>query len=258
MPIHPTAVIDPGATLHESVEVGPYVVIEANVTIGANTKIYPFVHIMEGVEMGEENVVHSHAVLGDAPQHLAYDGSPRRVKIGNKNVLREYVTVNRPFESENMTTIGDGCFLMANSHVGHDSHLGDGVILTNNALIAGHCEISNNVILSGSAAVHQFVRVGRLAFVRGLSGATKDLPPFCIVREINRICGLNTVGMRRAGIEAQARKEIKDVYRILFREQHSVSRALEILESRDLGAEAREMIDFVKTSKRGICSYRGD
>lgn len=254
MPIHPTALVDPGARIHENAEIGPYSIIENNAQVGAGTRVMPFVHIYEGVTIGENNTIHSHAVLGDKPQHLAYDGGPRRTVIGDHNTLREYVTVNRPFHADGETRIGNHCFLMANSHVGHDSVLGDHVILTNGALLGGHVTVMDRAIISGNCGVHQFVRIGRLVMMQGLSGASKDVPPYMVTVRINEVAGLNVIGMRRAGFSQEARNQVKQAYRILYREGNSVPAALEKLKAGGFGPEVQEIITFIDGSKRGICA----
>ncbi|NQU43940.1 acyl-ACP--UDP-N-acetylglucosamine O-acyltransferase [bacterium] len=258
MAIHPTAVVSGGAQIHETAEIGPYVVIDEGVRIGAGTRIGPFVHILGLTTIGQENVIHSHVVIGDRPQHTAYDGRPRRVVIGDRNVIREHVTIHRPYEEEAETRIGNDCFFMVSSHVGHDSIVGDGVIMTNGSMLGGHVTVSERAIISGNASVHQFVRIGRFAMMQGLSGLSKDLPPFCVVRGINNVAGLNTVGLRRAGFSPAARQEIKQAYRILFREGNSIPRALEMLRVAEFGPEVAEMIDFIESSKRGVIAGRGE
>lgn len=257
MSIHPTALVDPGAQLDSTVEVGPYAIIGAETRIGARTRIGAFCCIHPGVEMGADNEVHTHACIGDKPQHLAYDGGPRRTVIGNHNILREGVTIHRPFHADGETRIGDHCLLMVNSHVGHDSLLHDRVVLTNGALIAGHVTIEDNVIVSGNAGIHQFVRIGRFAMIQGCSALTKDLTPFVLMNRVNRVCGINVVGLRRAGFDAAARQAIKHAYKILFRQGHSVPRALQILRDSSPGPEVQELIAFVEQSKRGICIHAG-
>jgi UDP-N-acetylglucosamine acyltransferase len=255
MSIHPTALVDPTAEIHETAEIGPYVVIEKNVRIGAGTRLMPFVHICEGVTIGENNKIHSHAVIGDAPQHLAYDGGPRRTVIGDHNDIREYVTVHRSYAAEGETRIGNRCLLMVNSHVGHDSIIGDNVILTNGALLAGHVTVMDRAIISGNCGVHQFVRIGRFAMMQGLAGVSKDVPPYMIMATgMNTVAGINVIGLRRAGFSQEARNQIKQAYRILFRQGNSVPSALAKIKACGFGPEVQEIITFIEGSKRGICT----
>lgn len=257
MPIHPTALVAPTAQLHETVEVGPYCIIEDHVRIGAGTVIGPHSTICSHVEMGENNILHMNTVIGNNPQHKAYDGSPTITRIGNNNEFREFFTINRPFEKEGLTVLGDGCYFMTCSHVGHDCRVGNRVVLVNGALLAGHVEVMDGVNISGNAGIHQFCRIGRLAMIQGMSAITADVPPFVMTQcGLNRPVGINVIGMRRAGMGAKSRQAIKQVYKTFFREGHSVARAIELLEKKDLCEEAREMVDFVKNAKRGIIQNR--
>lgn len=253
MNVHPTALVDPKAELHETAEVGPYAIIEEGVRIGARTRVLAHAYINGQTTIGEDNVIHMGAVIGHEPQHTGYDGTPRRTRIGNGNVIREYMTINGSFEADGVTSIGDGCFLMACSHIGHDCHLGNEVVLANGAVVGGHAEIGDNVFLSANAMVHQFTRLGRLVMVQGGGGMSKDVPPFVILRGVNQVGGLNVVGLRRAGVSPEARRDIKAAYKIMYRQGHSVSKALEILKQTGHTPEVDEMIAFIESSKRGVC-----
>ncbi|HBF35088.1 TPA: acyl-[acyl-carrier-protein]--UDP-N-acetylglucosamine O-acyltransferase [Candidatus Sumerlaeota bacterium] len=254
MPIHPTAIIDPSAQIDPTTEIGPYVIIDKDVKIGAGNKIHPFVSIHAGTTIGDNNEIYSYAVIGGVPQHLAYKGEPTRTFIGNNNVFRENVTIHRPFKVESETRVGSDCFFMTGSHVGHDCVLGSKIILTNGCMLAGHVEVGDNVVISGNATVHQFVRIGRGAMMQGLSGISKDLPPFMMASAVNHVAGMNIVGMRRAGISQAARTEIKQAFRILYRQGNSVPRALDALKSGNFGPEVGEIIAFIEGSKRGVLS----
>lgn len=254
MPIHPTAIIDPTAEIHESAEIGPCALIEKNCRVGAGTKIHPFACIHEGTTIGENNEIHSHTVIGGKPQHLAYKGEPTFTVIGNNNVIREYVSIHRPFHPGAETRIGNDCFFMAGSHVGHDSIVKNRVILTNGALLAGHVTVEDFAVISGNATVHQFVRIGRFAMMQGLSGVSKDVPPFMVVAGVNTIAGMNIIGMRRGGLTQQARNEVKQVFRVIYRQGNSVPRAVQLLKEMNLASEGREILEFIESSKRGIVS----
>jgi UDP-N-acetylglucosamine acyltransferase len=251
--IHPSAIVAPEADLADDVQVGPFVVIEGAVRVGRGCVLRPGVHLIGPLTMGCHNIVFSHAVLGEAPQHLKYSGEPTRLEIGDHNVFREHVTIHRGTTASWVTRIGSHNFLMANSHIGHDSQVGDHCILANGALVAGHCTLENNVYLSGNSAVHQFVRVGRLALLSGLSGSTKDIPPFIIQHRINAVAGVNVVGMRRAGIPTAHIDAVRGAFHILYREEHVLPQALLRIE-RELGhvPEVAEMVAFIRTSARGI------
>ena len=156
--IHESAIVSTDAEIHPTVEIGPGSVIEGNVTIGAGTRIGPHVVIREFTRIGEHNEIDAHAVIGGKPQHLRWDGEETWVEIGDHNVMREYVTVNRGFEPQGVTRVGSNCFFMTCAHVGHDCKVGDNVTLTNNATLAGHVEVGRNAVFGGMAATHQFTR----------------------------------------------------------------------------------------------------
>ena len=201
--IHPSATIHPKAKLDSTVRVGPYAVIDEGVEVGPHCIIGPHVYLTGMTTLGSHNRVHAGCVLGDAPQDLKYDGQPTRLRIGDHNVFREHVTVHRSNKIEEATVIGAHNFLMANSHVAHNCHLGDHVILANGVLLGGHATVQDRAFISGNCLVHQFVRVGSLALMQGGSAISKDLPPYTVARGDNGICGLNTIGLRRAGMSPE-------------------------------------------------------
>jgi UDP-N-acetylglucosamine acyltransferase len=251
--IHPSAVIAPEAELADDVDVGPFVVIEGAVRVGPGCVLRPGAHLIGPLTMGCHNTVFSHAVLGERPQHLKYRGEATRLEIGDHNIIREHVTIHRGTTASWATRVGSHNFLMAGSHIGHDSQVGDHCILANGALVGGHCTLENNVYLSGNSAVHQYVRIGRLALLSGLSGSTKDIPPFIIQHHINIVVGVNVVGMRRAGIPAAHIDAVRQAFHILYRQDHLLPQALARIE-RDLGQvpEVAEMLAFIRGSERGI------
>lgn len=255
--IHPTAVISPEAKLAADVQVGPYVVIEGDVTIGAGCILRPQVVLCGPLSLGSGNQIFSGVVLGERPQHLKYGNEPTRLEIGNDNVFREHVTVHRGTTQSMVTRIGDGNFFMANSHIGHDCQVGSRCIFANGALVGGHCTIDDSVYLSGNAAVHQWVRVGRLALLSGLSASTKDIPPFIIQQGIDSVVGLNVIGMRRAGMPHAEIDAVRKAYHIIFRQGMVLPAALGLVE-RDLGTvpAVAEMVAFIRESKRGINPVR--
>jgi UDP-N-acetylglucosamine acyltransferase len=251
--VHPSAVIAPEAELAEDVRVGPHVVIEGPVRVGPGCVLRPGAHLVGPLTLGRHNVVFSHAVLGEQPQHLRYEGEPTRLEIGDHNIFREHVTVHRGTTQSWATRIGSHNFLMANAHVAHDCRLGNHCILANGALLAGHCTLEDHVYLSGNCAVHQFVRIGRLALLSGVSATTKDIPPFIVQQRINCIVGVNVVGMRRAGIDGAGIDGVRRAFHILYREEQALPQALARLEQ-ELGtvAEVMEMVAFIRASTRGI------
>ena len=255
--IHPTAVIHPKAEIDSSVIVGPYAVIDAGVTIGPRCEVGPNVYLTGQTTVGAENRFHAGAVVGDAPQDLKYKGAPSRLRIGDRNTFREHVTVNRATTAEEDTVVGSNNFLMGNCHVGHNTCIGNDIIIANGALLGGHVRVGDRALISGNCLVHQFVRVGTLALMQGGSAISKDLPPFTIARGDNGICGLNVIGLRRAGVSAEDRLELKRLYRLLFRDGLSMQEALRHAKATFSSENAKILMEFVASSKRGTCADVG-
>ncbi len=251
--IHPTAIIHPKAKLHPTVRVGAYTVIDENVELGADCVVGPQVYLTGWTVFGVRNRIHAGSVIGDEPQDLKYKGAPTRVRIGDDNVFREQVTVNRATTEEGETVIGSNNFLMANCHVGHNCHLGNHVIIANGALLGGHVTVQDRAFISGNCLVHQFTRVGTLALMQGGSAISKDLPPFTIARGQNAIAGLNTVGLRRAGVAAEDRLELKRLYHLLLRGESKLSDAVELARRSVKCAAGKQMIEFIAQARRGVC-----
>jgi UDP-N-acetylglucosamine acyltransferase len=185
---------------------------------------------------------------------LKYQDEPTGLRIGDGNVFREHVTVHRSNKTSEDTVIGSHCFLMQHSHVAHNCLLGNDVILAGGALLAGHVTVQDRAFISGNCLVHQFVRVGTLAMMQGGSAISKDLPPFTIARGDNGICGLNIIGLRRAGFSAEERLDLKRLYHFLFRSARNLREAVKEAQSQFAGAAARTMMEFVTASKRGVCA----
>ena len=256
--IHATAIIHPQAKLDASATVGPYAVIDAGVTLGADCVVGPYVHLTGHTTIGKGNIFHTGCVIGDAPQDLKYKGEPTRLVIGDHNVFREHANAHCSNNLTEDTVIGSHNFLMANSHIGHNVRLGDHVIVSNGVLIAGHATIGDRAILSGNSLVHPFTRVGTLALMQGGSAISKDLPPFTVSRGQNGMCGLNIVGLRRAGFKAEERLELKRLYKKLFRRNGENFRAaLALAQNEFASASSRMLLDFVAQSKRGFCADTG-
>jgi UDP-N-acetylglucosamine acyltransferase len=211
MPVHPSSVVSPESEVHPTAEIGPFCLIEAGVRVGAGCRLISHVVLRSGSVLGDEVVVHSHAVIGDEPQDLRFDPSLRTgVEIGARTVVREHATVHRATKPGTVTHVGEGCLLMASSHIGHDCVVGNRVILVNAALVAGHVEVGDDAMLGGGCAVHQGTRIGQGSMLGGASATSQDLPPFCLAAGRNRLSGLNLVGLRRRGF---SRDEISDVKR---------------------------------------------
>jgi UDP-N-acetylglucosamine acyltransferase len=255
--IHPTASIHPQARVAASVSVGPYAVIDEHVTLGPECVVGPHVHLTGHTTIGARNTFHTGCVIGDAPQDLKYHGEPTRLRIGEGNIFREHVTVHRSNKLAEDTIIGSHNFLMAHSHVGHNCVLGDHIIIANGALLGGHVTVGDRAFISGNCLVHQFVRVGTLALMQGGSGISQDLPPFTIARGINTICGLNAVGLRRAGFTGEQRLELKRLYHKLFRSPGGFRTALAAAQAEFTSAPAKTLLEFAATTTRSLCADAG-
>lgn len=252
--IHPTAIIDTKAELDSTVQVGPYAVIDGGVRLGAHCTVGPHAYLTGQTTLGRNNQIHAGSVIGDAPQDLKYSGEPTRVHIGDHNVLREHFTVHRSNHPEGETVIGSHNFLMAHSHVGHNTVVGDHVIMANGALLAGHVVVQDRAVISGNCLVHQFVRVGELSLMQGGSAISKDLPPYTVARGDNGMCGLNVIGLRRAGLKPEERLELKKLYHALFRSRSKLKDALASARKIYTTEAACLVMEFVEHASRGIVS----
>src|SRR5882724_1112747 len=252
--IHPSAIVHPKAKLDSTIQVGPFAVIDEGVEVGPGCIIGPHVYITGLTRIGIGNHFFAGCVIGEAPQDLKYKGEPTRVRIGSHNVFREHVTVHRSTTSDTETVVGSHNFLMQHSHVAHNVMLGNHVIMAGGALLGGYVSVADRAFISGNCLVHQFVRIGTLALMQGGSAISKDLPPYTVARGDNSICGLNTVGLRRAGMGAAERLELKRLYQALFRASSNLRTALAKAQSEFSSAPAKVLLDFVAGSKRGICT----
>jgi len=253
--IHPTAVVAPDAKLADSVEVGPYCVIEEDVEIGAGTRLFGQCRIGAHTVMGEDNIVYPFASIGTDPEDYSYDPSQvSYTRIGNGNRFREGVTVNRGTMPGSTTVMGDGCFMMANAHVAHNCQVGNKVIMVVGCALGGHCHVGDNALISGLSAVHQFCRVGRMAVLSGVSAISMDLPPFMIGDGRNGgVRGFNIVGLRRNGFPPETIRVIKSLYDIFFRQGLNIKNATEKVKAElPQLPEVVEFLDFVSSSKRGV------
>lgn len=234
---------------------GPYAVLEAGTVVGEGTEIRAHVIVKRHTTLGSGNVVHEGAVLGGEPQDLGFEPGPSRLVIGDRNRIREGVTIHRGSRGS-ATVVGSGCFIMAYAHVAHDDIIGDGVILANNVALAGHVEIEERAFLSGGVVVHQFCRIGRLAMIGGNSKIVQDCLPYVITDGIPAAArGLNVVGLRRAGVPAAQVRLLKEAYRILLRSALPLETALERLTAIEEPL-VDELVAFVRRSKRGF--HRAD
>ncbi len=255
MPIHPTAIIDPAAKIDPSVSVGPYSIIEAGVSVGSGTVVGPYVHLLGTTTIGSRCQIHARVSIGDVPQDVSYKGAATGCQIGDETIVREGVTIHRGSEEGTTTVIGQRCILMVNSHVGHNSRVGNDVWLVNGVLLAGHVEVGDKAIISGNSAVHQFCRIGRFAMISGMSKITRDIPPFFMAHMDGTCIGLNTVGLKRAGYGAPERAELKEAYKIIFRQVISAAKAADQLETFVVTEPGKQLIEFLRVrSKRGLTS----
>ncbi len=255
MGIHATAIVDKHAELDGSVEVGPYAVIGPKVKIGARTRVGPHAVIEGDTTLGGGNVLFQFAAVGAIPQDLKYAGEATRLVIGNSNQIREFATVHiGTAGGGGVTRVGNGCLLMANSHVAHDVQLGDGCVLANSVALAGHVVVEDHVIFGGLAAVHQFTRIGRLAFVSGGAMVTQDVPPYVTVQgDRAEVVGINTVGLTRAHFDEHAQTRVKSAFKILYRSKLGFREAIAHVRAEHGGhAEIDHLVAFLENSERGV------
>jgi UDP-N-acetylglucosamine acyltransferase len=256
--IHPTAVVEADAQLGADVEIGPYAVIGPEVTIGDGTVIQSHAVLEGAVRIGQKNLVGYGAIVGAAPQDLSFKPETRSaVEIGDGNVIREYCTIHRGTAEGSATVLGDGNFLMVGVHLGHNVRLGNRVIIANNCLLAGYVAVDDGAFIGGGTVFHQFVRVGRLVMAQGDCGFPKDIPPFVLAGEKKFALGVNVVGLRRAGLNAADRDNIRRAFKLLYRSGLNTAQALEQAQGDEFGAFGREFFAFVAgAKKRGIVAYR--
>lgn len=253
--IHPTAIVSPRAEVGPDVEIGPYAIIGENVTIGAGTVIGAHTTIDPFVDIGPQCHIFQFASIGALPQAIKFGGEKTYVKIGRRTVIREFTTVNRGTGfGGGVTEVGEENLLMAYVHIAHDCKTGRGVILANNATLAGHVCIDDYVTVGGLTAIHQFVRVGRHAYIGGKSAVVKDIPPYVIAAgDRARLHGLNRVGLRRHGHSEKAIAMLKRTYRLIFRIGITLNEAIERVKAEvDQTPEVARFMAFIKTSQRGI------
>ncbi len=256
MPIHPTAIVDARATIHPEAEIGPYVVIDGPVQVGRGTRVAAHATLLGWTQIGCDNVIHSGAVIGDTPQDLAFTGAESYLRMGDGNIVREHVQLHRGTKPGSATIIGNHNFFMNGAHVGHNCALGDHIIMANGAVLGGYAQVEDQVFISANCTVHQFVRIGRLAFLRGLSRTSRDVPPFCMMDWTHTVRGLNRVGLRRAGFDAARIRALQNAFSHLFRRATNLRHAMAALEAGPCSPDVRSLLDFILASKRGVCMGR--
>lgn len=254
--IHPTAIVAEGAHLGDDVAVGPYSIVGPHVEIGAKTEVGPHVVIDGHTTIGRRCRLVGQSSIGTAPQDLKYAGGPTRLEIGDDNVIREFVTVNRATEhGGGVTRVGHRCMLMSYAHVAHDCTLGDNVVMANAATLAGHVTIEDWAIVGGLVAIHQFVRVGESVILGGGAMVTLDVPSYCMAAgDRAALHGLNLTGLRRRGFSEETIKALRGAYRVLFQRGLKLKDALERLRGEYAGIEeVTRLVRFIEGSQRGIC-----
>ena len=259
MSIHPTAIVAEGAKIPESCKVGPYCTVGPNVVLGERCELVSHVVLDGHLTMGDDNRVFSFACLGIAPQDLKYKGEPTQLVIGDKNDIREYVTISRGTAGGGgATRVGSGCLIMAYTHIGHDSVIGDGVILANAATLAGHVTVEDFAVVGALNPVHQFCTIGRYAYIGGGTTITQDVLPYSLtsIERNNHAYGINKVGLERRGFTPQELKQLRAAYRLL---QHSklntreaVAAMREKIASGEFGEKVAYLADFIAKSERGV------
>lgn len=254
--IHPTAIIDPSARLHESVTVGPYSIVGANVEIGEDSWIGPHVVLQGPMRIGARNRVYQFASVGEVSQDMtARYEDDTRVDIGDDNVIREYVTIQRgTLKDTGVTRIGNKNWVMAYCHIAHDCIIGDHCIFANGTTFAGHVTVEDHVVLGGATLIHQFTRLGAHCFSAGGAGITRDVPPFVVVQHNPAVPrGINIEGIRRRGFSADELSDIKQAYKLLFVADLPAAEArAQLAELAKTSVQARRMHEFVESAKRLI------
>lgn len=256
MPIHPTAIVDPTASIADSADIGPFCVVGADVTIGARTRLMGNVFVEGITTIGEDNVFYPYSTVGVAPQDLKYAGERSETHIGDRNRVREFVSIHRGTTGGGMvTSIGSDNLLMAYTHIAHDAHIGDHAVLANGVTLAGHVTIGDWAVIGAFSGVHQFCRVGRHSMIGGYSVITQDVLPFAttVSTRQNKIFGANRTGMERRGFTSESIEPLQTAFRLLTRAKLNTSQAIEKIKE-DLPAtrELEELIAFIATSERGF------
>lgn len=254
--IHPTAIIEEGVLLDEGVTVGPFSILKKGVKIGRATELISNVIIEGDTEIGGDCMIYPFTSIGLPPQDLRYKGEKTSVRIGSRNIIREYITIHRAsVGGDGVTSVGDDNFLMAYVHIAHDCKIGSHIIMANAATLAGHVFVEDHVVIGGLTAVHQHTRIGAFAMVGGFSGIVQDIPPYTMASGARaKLYGLNTVGLKRNGFSDEKINELKKAYKILFRDKLTLTEAIKrVQEELPYTDEVKHLIEFLQENKRGIC-----
>jgi len=254
--IHPTAIISPEAEIGEETTIGPFCILNEGTRIKKGSKLVSNIIVEGDTEIGENCVIYPFTSIGLPPQDIKYKGEKTGVRIGNNNIIREYITIHRAsVGGDGITTIGDNNFLMAYVHIAHDCKIGNSILMANVATLAGHVSVGDHAVIGGLVAIHQFTRIGTHAMVGGFSGIGQDIPPYMIASGARaRLFGLNTIGLKRHGFSDTTINDLKKAYKILFREKRTLKDALKkIQEDLPYTDEIKNLIEFIQKNKRGIC-----
>jgi UDP-N-acetylglucosamine acyltransferase len=253
MAIDPSAQIGPGVELAPEVEVGPGVIIEGPSRIGPGTRILARAYIGPYTTIGTHNLIGFGAIVGYEPQDYAFKGEESYTIIGDHNRIREYVTIHRGTTPGSATRLGNHNFLMALSHMAHNSSVGNHVVVVNGALVGGYVEVADRAFISANCLLHQFIRVGTLAIMRGGSRASRDIPPYSVIDDTHTVMGVNLVGLKRAGMTAPNLAALRQAFRILFFRRGNLKVAMAQVEQEvPLTPEVTHLLEFIRASKRGV------
>lgn len=252
--VAPTARVDPGAVIGPGVRIGEFCVIEADVAIGPECVLEPYVYVKRWTTLGERNEISAGTVLGTDPLDKGFTGERSYLKIGNGNKIREHYTISRGTKPESVTRIGDGNYIMTSGHIAHNSKIGNNTVIASCALLAGYVEVEDQAFISGGVVVHQYSKIGRLAMIGGNTRVNSDVPPFFLYTGFNvEPKGLNVVGLKRAGYKASDVATLKKAYQILYRSGLKLDEALTRIEAEIPTPETLHLVQFIRTSERGIC-----
>jgi len=260
MPVDPsaqvaaTARVHPNARIAPQVAIGEYAVVEEDVEVGRGSRLEPYVYVKRWTTLGENNEISAGTVLGTDPLDKNFTGQRSYLRIGNRNIIREHYTISRGTQPESVTEIGDGNYIMTSGHIAHNCKVGNECVIASCALVAGHVEIEDQAFISGGVVIHQYSKIGRLAMIGGNTRVNSDVPPYFLYSDFNVAAkGLNLVGLRRAGLTRADIEALKNAYRILYRSGLKLEEALAKIESEVDSEHARHLVEFVRSSKRGIC-----
>jgi UDP-N-acetylglucosamine acyltransferase len=258
MKAHPTAIVSSKAKIAGDTVIGPYAVIEDDVTIQPGCMLHAGAYICSGTTIGKNCIIYMGACLGNQPQDLAYKDAKSYLVVGDKNVFREYTTIHRGTADGTATVVGNNNYFMCGAHVAHNCKIGNNVIICNNALLAGYVEVEDAAFISAACLIHQFVRIGTLAMIAGGVRLNKDFPPYMSTGADNIVESYNIIGLRRAGLNTKTRDAIKQAYRILYRDNLNTSNAIERLSAMEQSQHIKHLIAFIRSSKRGVCTARSN